>query len=137
MKHLLTVLFSIIFSGHCYSQQIKEIKEVSLVNTLGNIDTAFFRKTKQMVISVYRLNNGPGSANFRESDEVSHNLLISVSEYGEYPANKVFSLGPFINPVILEEKDLADKYVFSIRHGAAKKRKVNKALLSVNKVIYQ
>ena len=137
MKHFLTILTFMLFYANGYSQDVKEIREINLVNTLGNIDTAFFRKTNKMVIAVYRVNNGPGSANFRESHEVSNNLLISVSEYGEYPKNKVFSVGPFINPVISKEKDMIDEYVFSIQHGPVKNRKINKARVTTAKVIYQ
>jgi hypothetical protein len=49
------------------------------------------------------VNNGSGSANLPESDEVSFNLLLSVAFYDENLVAKLFDLGPFIPPKLVDK----------------------------------
>lgn len=48
-------------------------------------------------VKIYTIDNGTGSAGF-ESSEVSHNLLIAVSEFDEEPNQSLFEIGSFYNP---------------------------------------
>ncbi len=57
-----------------------------------------------------------------ESHEVSHDLIICVSEYDEYPEKRIFRIGPFIGPEIFSEIDLRNGYVLEIQHGVPKNR---------------
>lgn len=135
MKRVFIILLFLSCSSYGFGQSVRPLNDKSVVHILGNIDSAFFRKGKGMVISLYRINNGPGSAKLPESDEVSYNLIISVSEYGEYPDNKVFSIGPFISPQILNEKDVGKEYLIEIRHGIYNRRKSNKLIITSSQVL--
>lgn len=69
--------------------------------------------------------------------EISHNLLINVAEYDEYPVWKLFSIGSFINPKISAGPDLKDKYMLSIEHGIYDERRKTNLAISLNKVIIE
>ncbi|MCF8454095.1 MAG: hypothetical protein K9G42_12885 [Pedobacter sp.] len=86
-------------------------------------------------IRVFLIGNPPGSAMQAEGHEISHNLLINVAEYDEYPVWKLFSIGSFINPKISKGPDLKDKYMLSIEHGGYDERRKTNLAIFLNKVV--
>ena len=71
-----------------------------------------------------------------ESDEASHTILITVSEYDENSKSHIFSIGPFINPRILEEGD-NNRNLILIEHGLHDHRQINNLIIYPDKVLYR
>ena len=120
---------------NAYSQEaVKKIKGVRVSKIISSIDTSIFIKSEKMGISIFRINNGSGSAGLPESDEVSHSFLLSVAEFDENPKEKVYCIGTFINPELLEKKDLNEKFIIQIKHGVYNNRKISNLIISLKMV---
>ena len=135
MKTILILFCLFLASSTSYGQvQIKEIQDIDQKSLLTQIDTVIFIKGKNMGITIFRVNNGSGSAHLPESDEVSHSFLISVSKYDENPQSKLFSLGPFINPKLSNNKDMGENYSLQISFGVNMQRKKNRLIIAFDSV---
>jgi hypothetical protein len=123
-------------SSTSYGQvQIKEIQDIDQKSLLSQIDTVIFIKGKNMGSTIFRVNNGSGSAHLPESDEVSYSFLISVSEYDENPESKLFSVGPFIYPKLSNNIDMGENYSLQISYdGANMQRKKNRLIITLDSV---
>ena len=117
---LLLCLIFFFLSGFC--QSVSEVKDKKIVGILSRVDTLILKRGNDLFLSIFQVNNGPGSAGLSESHEVSHDLIICVSEYDEYPEKRIFRIGPFFDPVIAGEKDLRNGYVLEIQHGVPRTR---------------
>lgn len=140
MKTFLIIIFlftSIIVRGQQYPKKIIEITDDSVVKVLGRIENFMVKQGKQFRISFFVISNGSGSANISQGDEISENIIISVTEYDEYPINRVFNVGTFYMPRLIGGKDLDGRYCILVEHGAADKRKKNKLLIYLDKVIIE
>ena len=86
-----------------------------LIKVLNNSKLLAETKTKDLSIRIYKIDNEPGSAG-NESGEVTHNLLIAVSEFDEYPIQNLFEIGSMYNPKFKEwnrqdlQKDIVIEY---------------------------
>ena len=105
-----------------FGQSVRELKEKNVVDILGHVDTIIFKRGNHLFLRIFQVNNGPGSAGLSEGHEVSHDLIICVSEYDEYPKKRIFRIGPFYDPEIAGEKDLRKGYVLEIQHGVQRTR---------------
>ena len=132
----ISILFCLFLaSSTSYGQvQIKEIQNIDQKSLLSQIDTVIFIKGKNMGITIFRVNNGSGSAHLPESDEVSYSFLISVSEYDENPESKLFSVGPFIYPKFSNNIDKGENYSLQISYGVNMQRKKNRLIITLDSV---
>lgn len=62
-------------------------------------------KLDNVVIRVIIYNNPSGSANIPESDEVSSNIIVMKSEYGENEPTQYFNFDNIYNPKIISVKE--------------------------------
>lgn len=80
---------------------IQSVENVDIVKLLNNLESFSENKTEDLSIRVYVLANESGSAGF-ESGEVTHKLYFAVSEFDEYPNQKVFVVGDFYSPKAIQ-----------------------------------
>lgn len=95
---LLSVVIS--FNTATFAQESLKIStsgNEKLIKALNNSALLAQNKDSFLSVKIYALDNGSGSAGF-ESCEISHNLLIAVSEFGKNPNQNLFEVGPFLNP---------------------------------------
>lgn len=137
MKKYFLLFFTLISLkfGYCQAVQTREITNKDISKTLASVETFNFKKGQKLSIKIFKISNGSGSANLPESDEISHNLLFCISEYDEVPAYKIFDVGPFINPIITKKIDSGNAYVITVINGLTGKRKSNKIIVDLNKII--
>jgi len=84
-------------------------------------------------MSFYVISNGYGSANIPETLEPSYNILFCVAHYDEQPDYKLFSIGPFLYPKIIENRDSGDSITVVIQHfDGLKKRKTEIIVTETN-----
>jgi len=123
--------------GQLPEPSVKPVKTKSIVKLLGSIDTSMTIMADKFTIRVFLIGNPPGSAMQAVGHEISHNLLINVAEYDEYPVWKLFSIGSFINPKISAGPDLKDKYMLKIEHGIYDERRKTNLAIFLNKVVIE
>ncbi len=80
--------------GRCNGFLVYEIEDGKVINVEN--------RENNLSVRVYIIDNGSGSAGIEEGHEVSHNLLIAVSEFDEEPNQNLFDIGPFFNPKFLK-----------------------------------
>lgn len=124
MKILL--LFTLLLLTTAVTAQVKPatvrtVTDKRAQELLGTLDTLFIRRANNLFIRVFLRQTGPVS--LPETHGVAHEILISVSEYGENEPYKVFAIGPFIGPVFGKAgDDLKNRYVLTFTEGAEKRR---------------
>lgn len=115
---LILVLFSGIPKGFAQAEiHVEPIESVSLIKVLNNAKEIGNDREGNISARIYILDNGPSSANIPEGHEVSHNVLIAVSEYDEYPTQNLFSVGPFYNPKLKSLDSDTSSKVIQIEYG--------------------
>lgn len=127
MKDKLTlILFVIGMLQTLYSQdqfKIDESNNSRLIKILNNSELIGDIVTDYVSVRIYKMDNGSGSAG-HESCEVSFNLLVAVSEFGEYPNQNLFEIGQLYNPKFINWNHTEDsKIEFQIEHGNFNNRK--------------
>lgn len=139
MKTYIILLLLLFLSYHSHAQSVKssEILQKNLVELIGSIDDYESFAGKQLMVKIFKVSNGSGSANFPESHEVSFNMLICVAHYDENPQNKLFTIGPFINPKVVKTDDSGKSVKLYIEDGVINKRKTTKVIVSETKVQIQ
>lgn len=133
-NYIVFILLFCSYTSYCQSINSTEIIQndcVKLIRNIGSYDTF---AGKQLVLGIFKVSNGYGSANFPETDEVSFNMLISVTHYNETPDYKVFTVGPFINPKVIRKADAGTSVTFLIEDGVVNKRKTTKVIVSETNV---
>ena len=98
------IIVSLCFSKSSLAQEILKIEKLEdarLVKILNNAKLIGENSEKYLSVRIFTIDNGSGSAGF-ESCEVSHNLLIAVSEFDEEPNQSLFEIGPFYNPKVVK-----------------------------------
>jgi hypothetical protein len=114
--------------------KISQSDNLRLVQVLNNSDLIVENREKGISVRIYAIDNGSGSAGF-ESGEVSHNLLIAVSEFDEYPNQNVFEIGPFYDPTFVQWiGEMEYLKGFEIEYGAYDDRKSLKLQVDINKL---
>lgn len=103
------------------SPEIAKVKNFKLTEVLNNVEFIERGRSSEYIIRVFKLHNGAGSAG-SNSGEVSHNLLIAVSEINEAPEQSLFEMGPLLNPVFKEWKEDTEEGLFVIEYGPYDKR---------------
>lgn len=130
------VLLLLCFTFNSYSQSIKskEILQQDCVELIGSIESHDVFAGKELVLGIFKVSNGYGSAKFPETDEISFNIMISVTHYDETPLYKLSTVGPFINPKVVKNVDSGTSVTLFIEDGIVNKRKTTKVKVSETKV---
>ncbi len=137
-KTLVVVICSLCFiSARAQSIEITQLTNVETNQLLSSIEKLEIKNGDKLRLSLFIVNNGSGSAHLPESDEVSHSLLISVSEYDEDRKVNVFRAGPFFNPQIISSKDLDEKFIISFQHGLYNNRRNGSLKIALNEIKYE
>lgn len=115
MKHIFLFCLLLASSG-IKAQSIKtsEIKTSESINLVESIESVNIFKGKQLYLKIFKVANASSSANLSESDEISHDLILSIAQYDEYPETKVFKIGPFLNPIIKKKVDQGKSILFLV-----------------------
>lgn len=140
MKSIFIAIFLVIPAftfGQNFHPKVERIENESLLKVLPFIESFSSVRTDEMIIATFVVNNGTGSAHLPESDEVSYNILLTVSGYDEQPDSKLFSVGPFINPILSNISDLNNGAYIKVEHGIYNNRKTNKIFILPDKVAYE
>jgi hypothetical protein len=139
MKSKSTFLYLLVSFIICasYGQeklQVSKSDNARLIKVLNNAELIGENSEEWLSVRIYKVDNGSGSAGFA-SGEVSHNLLIAVSEFGEDPNQRLFEIGPFINPEFVRwigEKEY--QKTFEIEYGIYDTRKVLKLKTTIDEL---
>ena len=142
MKSTLIILFTFCLVQISCGQDklnIEKSENSRLIKVSNNSELIGEDRENNLSVRVYIIDNGSGSAGIEEGHEVSHNLLIAVSEFDEEPNQNLFEIGPFYNPKFVKwtrEKEYEKE--FEIEYGIYDNRKsvklkVNMSELKVEK----
>ena len=137
IKSTLISILTICFVQISFSQnklKIAKSENSRIIKVLNNSELIEENSANNLSVRIYTINNGTGSAGF-ENSEVSHNLLIAVSEFDEEPNQSLFEIGPFYNPKFLKwtnEKEYEKG--FEIEYGIYIKRKTVKLKININEL---
>jgi hypothetical protein len=114
--------------------KIEKSENDRLIKVLNNSELIGENRENYLSVRIYTIDNGTGSAGF-ESCEVSHNLLIAVSEFDEEPNQSLFEIGPFYNPKFLKWIDVKEyEKEFEVEYGIYNKRKTVKLKININEL---
>jgi len=118
----------------CQSINVTKITQTELVKFIGSIDSYEPFAGRQLYLSTFITSNGSGSANMPETDETSFNILLCVAHYDEQPDHKLFSIGPFLNPKIIKNRDSGDSITVVIHHFDGLKKKKTEIIVTETNV---
>jgi hypothetical protein len=133
MRKIIFIL-SIMTGLSCKSQKIeaKEVNNFELNNFIGNISEFKSYTLTDILFNIVIVKNISGSANNKESGEVSNNIYLSKCEFGELPICKLYMLENFINLNIEKVYEDRTNIKIDITSGNYKQRKSNTILISIN-----
>ncbi len=137
MKSTLIIIFTICLIQMSFGQnklKILKYENSQLIKILNNSKLIGEDSDNWLSVRIYTINNGTGSAGF-ESCEVSHNLLIAVSEFDEEPNQSLFEIGPFYNPKFVKwnvKKEYEKE--FEVEYGVYNNRKTIKLKVNINEL---
>ena len=117
----------------CQSINVTKITQIELVKLIGSIDSYKPFAGSKLYLRTFLTSNGSGSANMPETDETSYNILLCVAHFDQQPDHKLFSIGPFLYPKIIENRDSGDSITVVIQHfDGLKKRKTEIIVTETN-----
>ncbi len=117
----------------CQSINVTKITQLEIVKLIGSIDSYEPFAGRQLYLSTFITSNGSGSANIPGTDAISENILLCVAQYDQKPDYKLFSIGPFVYPKIIENRDSGDSITVVIQHfDGLKKRKTEIIVTETN-----
>ncbi|PKG43843.1 hypothetical protein [Psychroflexus sp. MES1-P1E] len=137
IKSTLILIFSICFVNlSCGQEKVKIITSdnTRLIKVLNNSELIGDNRESDLSVRIYKIDNGSGSGGF-PSSEVSHNLLIAISEFDEEPNQNLYEIGPIYKPKFVRwigEKD--NQKEFEIEYGAYENRKYVKLKVNINEL---
>jgi hypothetical protein len=114
--------------------KIVKSKNDRLIKVLSNSELIGENRENYLSVKIYTIDNGTGSAGF-PSSEVSHNLLIAVSEFDEEPNQSLFEIEPFYNPKFMKWTDVKEyEKEFEVEYGIYNNRKTIKMKININEL---
>jgi len=117
-----------------YELKIEKSENARLIKVLNNSELIGDNRENYLSVKIYTIDNGTGSAGF-PSSEVSHNLLIAVSEFDEEPNQSLFEIGPFFNPKFMKWTDIKEyEKEFEVEYGIYNNRKTVKLKININEL---
>ena len=132
------LLFTLCLANTFFGQselKISQSDNSRLIKVLNNSELIGENRENWLAVRVYKIDNGSGSAGFEEGHEVSHNLLIAVSEFDEEPDQSLFEIGPFINPRFIKWNEKKEhEREFEIEYGMYDNRKTIKLIVDINEL---
>ena len=138
IKSTFTLILTICLIQISFSQNelnIKKSKNFRLIKVLNNSELIGENRENYLSVRIYKIDNGSGSAGFPEGHEVSHNLLIAVSEFDEAPNHNLFEIGPFYNPKFVKWTDEKEyEKEFEIEYGIYSNQKTIKLKININEL---
>ncbi len=137
IKSTLFIIFTICFVQISCGQnklKIEKSKNSRLIKVLNNSELIGENRENYLSVRIYTIDNGSGSAGF-ESCEVTHNLLIAVSEFDEEPNQNLFEIGPFYNPKFIKWTKIKEyEREFEVEYGIYDNRKTVKLKVNINEL---
>jgi hypothetical protein len=137
IKSTLIIILTICFIQISFGQnelKIEKSENSRLIKVLNNSELIGENRENYLSVKIYTIDNGTGSAGF-ESCEVSHNLLIAVSEFDEEPNQSLFEIGPFYNPKFMKWISLKEyEKEFEVEYGIYNNRKTVKLKININEL---
>ena len=137
IKSTLFIIFTICFIRISFGQnelKIKKSENIRLIKILNNSELIGEDRENNLSVKIYTVDNGTGSAGF-PSSEVSHNLLIAVSEFDEEPNQNLFEIGPFYNPKFEKWNCINEtEKEFIIEYGIYDNRKTIKLKINIKEL---
>ncbi len=76
--------------------KVEKVKNIKFAEFISSLEILKEFKTNDLIIRIIQVSNESGSAGF-SNGEVTHNLYISVSEFGEYYIGNVFMIPNLYN----------------------------------------
>jgi hypothetical protein len=137
IKSTLIIILTICIIQISFGQnelKIEKSENDRLIKVLNNSELIGENRENYLSVKIYTIDNGTGSAGF-PSSEVSHNLLIAVSEFDEEPNQSLFEIGPFYNPKFMKWTDVEEyEKEFEVEYGIYNNRKTVKLKISINEL---
>jgi len=134
MKYLLTIPFLLIATIGCAQEhEISSIKDSDLVKFANSSDLIASSKDAQDIsVKIYLLHNDPGSAGYN-SGEVTHNIIVAISEYGEYPKQSLFVISEFYNPSFINWSNVEKNAISAqVKYGSFNNTMVLKLRITID-----
>jgi hypothetical protein len=137
---LIGILALCILSSSLFAQENEVAKAtnselIKFANSSNLI--ASTQEAQNIRIRIYTLHNEPGSAAYA-TGEVTHNILVSVSEYDEYPRQNLFIVSEFLSPSFQKWSGTKnDSATAIIEYGPYNARKSIKLKISINNVMIE
>jgi len=104
---------------------------ISLVHSLSLKETY---RTEELLVKVYTIANYPGSAGFNNG-EATHNILIAISEFDEFPNQALFKINNLYNPKLMEfDGSNPAEPVLSIQHIKNNEIELFSVSISINRI---
>jgi hypothetical protein len=139
MKIKLSVIITLLalLTNVTYGQdnlKIERSQNTLLIEVLNNSELISENNEIWLSVRVYQISNGAGSAGFN-SGEVSHNILIAVSEFDIAPKQNLFEIGPFFNPKFINWYGKTEyEKEFEIEYGIYDDRKTIRLKININEM---
>ena len=137
IKSTLIIILTICFIQISFAQnelKVDKSENSRLIKVLNSSELIGENRENYLSVRIYKIDNGSGSAGF-PSSEVSHNLLIAVSEFDEEPNQNLFEIGPFYNPKFMKwTNEMEYQREFEIEYGAYDERKLLKLKVNINEL---
>ena len=138
IKSTLILIFTICLAQtSCGQNKLKIVKSenLRLIKVLNNSELLRENSEENLSVRIYKIDNGSGSAGIEEGHEVSHNLLIAVSEFDEQPKQNLFEIGPFYNPKFIKwTEENENQKEFEIEYGVYDNRISVKLKVNINEL---
>jgi len=114
--------------------KVEKIEEIPFAEFISYLEILKEFKTNDLIVRIIQVSNESGSAGF-SSGEVTHNLYISVSEYGEYYIGNVFMIPNLYNIQIGKIETTNSKSpTIEISYGISEKRETVKLILTTEEI---
>ena len=136
IKNILFIILTIGLFNISYGQndiKIKKSENDKLIKVLNNCVLLSKTRTNDLSIRVFQTDNEPGSAGF-DNCEITHNLLITVSELDEYANQSLFEVESMLNPKFIEWKEKNKVISCIIEHGIYDNRKTVRIDIKINEL---
>jgi hypothetical protein len=97
---IFSILLFIILSLSLNAQQpvVQKVKATDITYVLNNIRSTYKVQTSGFVVNLFEVSNKSGSAQQNETDEVTDNLYIAISEFDEKPQQFLFVIKDIYAP---------------------------------------
>jgi len=127
LRNWIFLCFSVLLfsqSANAQKPSVQKLNNANLSYVLNNIRSTHKAETAGFAVTVYVVSNKSGSAKQPETDEVTDNIYIAVSEFDEQPKQSLFVVKNLYGPSgfqLTKQPDQTIKFSFSYLKGKVKK----------------